>query len=181
MTVAQKLQQFYLENNFPKDGGENDAFFELKFKLFTIKLPNSQFRKDVIHIHDIQHILYDCDTTWKGESFIAGWEIATKMWKHFPIGFMSLWAMGFSFLNYPKEVIKGYKKGINVTGILDLKMEKEVLLNLSIEELKTIIKKKKPIKMNIFQWISFIFWITVSEIIVLFPFVLILLGYLFYI
>jgi len=181
MTISQKLQQFYLENNFPNDGGESDAFFILKFRLFSIKLPNSQFRKDVIHIHDIQHILYECDTTWKGESFIAGWEIGTKMWKHFPIGFMSLWAMGFSFLNYPNEVLKGYKKGINVTGILDLKIEKKALLNLSIEELETIIKKKKPIKMNTFRWISFIFWVLISELIVFFPLLLIFLGFLFYI
>ncbi len=181
MTIAQKLQEFYLENNFPKDGGENAAFFELTFKLFTIKLPNSQFRKEVIHMHDIQHILYNCDTTWKGESFIAGWEIGTKMWKHLPIGLMSLWAMGFSFLNYPKEVLNGYKKGINVIGIIDLKIEKNALLNLSIDELKTIIKKKKPIKMNTLQWVLFVFWITISEIIVLSPLLLIFLGCLFYI
>ena len=73
MTISQLLQQFYKENNFKDDGGENEDFFELKFKLFTLKLPNSQFRKDVIHIHDIQHVLYSCDTTWKGEAFIAGW------------------------------------------------------------------------------------------------------------
>jgi len=181
MTISQKLQEFYLENNFPKDGGESADKFELKFKLFALKLPNSQFRKEVIHIHDIQHILYNCDTTWKGESFIAGWEIGTKMWKHFPIGIMSLWAMGFSFLNFPKEVYKGYKKGLTVHGILDLNIKKEVLLSLSVEELKTKIKKNKPTKMTIFQWVLFIFWIILSEIIVLFPLLLILLGCLFYV
>ncbi len=181
MTISQKLQEFYLENNFPKDGGESDAKFELKFKLFTLKLPNSQFRKEVIHIHDIQHILYNCDTTWKGESFIAGWEIGTKMWKHFPIGIISLWAMGFSFLNFPKEVYKGYKKGLTVHGILDLDIKKDALLSLSVEELKTKIKKNKPTKMTIFQWVLFIFWIILSEIIVLFPLLLILLGCLFYV
>ena len=104
MTISESLQEFYKDNNFPNDGGESKDFFELKFRLFTLKLPNSQFRKNVIHIHDIQHLIYNCDTSWKGEAFIAGWEIGTKMWKHFPIGFMSLWAMGFSILNYTKEV-----------------------------------------------------------------------------
>ena len=37
----------------------------------NLRLPNPQFRKDVIHIHDIQHILNNCDITWKGEGFIA--------------------------------------------------------------------------------------------------------------
>ena len=146
MTIALALQQFYTENNFAKDGGESEDTFELKFKLFTLKLPNSQFRKDVIHIHDIQHVLYNCDTTWKGESFIAGWEIATGLWKYLPIGFMSLWAMGFSLLNYPKEVLKGYKAGLQCKGIIDLKMTKQQLLSLSINELKEKIAKKKEFK-----------------------------------
>lgn len=127
MTISQSLQQFYKENNFPDDGGETKDYFELKFKLFTLKLPNSQFRKDVIHTHDIQHVLYNCDTTWKGEAFITGCEISTGFWKHLPVGFFSLWAMGFSLLIHPKKVLKGYKAGINTTGIVDLKMKKEAL------------------------------------------------------
>ena len=176
MTISQSLQEFYRDNHFPTDGGESNNYFELKFKLFTLKLPNSQFRKDVIHIHDIQHLLYNCDTSWKGEAFIAGWEIGTKMWKHFPIGFMSLWAMGFSLLNNPKEVLKGYKVGINSTGIIDLKIDKKTLLNLSITELKSIIKKEKTKKLN---WFSFLFWCFVSELVLLFP-LLILIFILVY-
>ena len=180
MTIAQALQEFYKENNFAEDGGLSEDTFELKFRLFTIKLPNSQFRKDVIHIHDIQHVLYNCDTTWKGESFIAGWEIATGFWKYFPIGFMSLWAMGFSLLNYPMEVYKGYKAGLKCNGIMDLKMTKAELLNLSVEKLKELINKKKPIKMNLFQWVVFIFWILLSEMIFLFPVSLIPILYLIF-
>ena len=176
MTVAQSLQQFYNENDFPEDGGKNDAFFELKFKLITLRLPNSQFRKDVIHVHDIQHILYNCDTSWKGEAFIAGWEIGTKMWKHFPIGFMSLWAMGFSLLNYPKEVFKGFKTGINSTGIIDLEMDKVQLTNLTISELKSIIKKEKTKNLN---WVSFLFWCFICEVVFLFP-LLILISLIMY-
>lgn len=177
MTISQKLQQFYSENNFPKDGGESDPFFELKFKLFTIKLPNSQFRKNVIHIHDIQHILYDCDTTWKGESFIAGWEIGTKMWKHFPIGLMSLWAMGFSLLNHPKEVLKGYKTGFQCKGIIDLKITKQELLNMSVSELKTLIRKDKTNGVN---WATIIFWCLISEFVFLFPLLMLIVFVLIF-
>ena len=177
MTVSESLQFFYKENNFPNDGGESKDFFELKFKLFTLKLPNSQFRKDVIHIHDIQHILYNCDTTWKGEAFIAGWEIATGLWKRFPIGFFSLWAMGFSLIFYPKEVFRGYKAGINTKGIIDLKIDKKTLLKLSLSELKKMIKKDKQQKLN---WITFLFWCFISEIFVLFPFLLFIVSVFYF-
>jgi len=79
MRITQALSNFYLKNNLAADGGENDDYFNLAFKLFTIKLPNSDFRKKVVYIHDIQHVLFNCDITWKGESYIAGYEISSKM------------------------------------------------------------------------------------------------------
>lgn len=72
MTIQNALFQFRKENNLALDGGENDIFFSLTFKYFTLKLPNFKFRKDVIYIHDIQHLLYECNTSWYGESFISG-------------------------------------------------------------------------------------------------------------
>ena len=159
MTVSEKLNEFYVLNNLDKDGGEDNPFFYLKFRFFSLKLPNSDFRKKAVYIHDIQHILFDCDVTWKGESFIAGWEIATKIWKHFPLGIMSLWAMGFSLFNYPKEVIRGYKTGLKYKGIIDTPISKEKILSMSINEVNNLILKETPAKFN---WFSFSFWVLVS-------------------
>ena len=170
MLISEKLQQFYIENNLSEDGGENDAYFYLTFKLFSIKLPNSDFRKKVVHIHDIQHILYNKDITWKGEAFIAGWEIATGIWKHFPINLMSLWAMGFAFLIHPKEVLKGYKKGLQVKGIIDLQIPKEEIINYDIEIVRSKIKKEipSPYKVHFYS-----FWILISQLIFWFPLVVV--------
>ena len=176
MTIETSLKEFYKKNNFKTDGGEKDAYFSLKFKFFSIKLPNFSFRKKVIYIHDIQHIVHQKDTSWKGEAFIAGWEIGTKMWKHFPIGVLSLWAMGFSILNYPKEVLKGYKKGLKNRGILDLNLEKEVILSKTLEELKTTITYQNP---KPFYLLTFLFWCLVSLLIFLFPILLIITLLLF--
>jgi hypothetical protein len=171
MTIAQSLNQFYKKNNFKPDGGENDAFFEIKFKHFSLKLPNFSFRKKVIYVHDIQHILYKKDTSWKGEAFIAGWEIGTKMWQHFPIGILSLWAMGFSLLNHPKQVLTGYTIGLKNKGILDINLKKEVLLDKTLDELKNLMKKEKP---KPFNKIVYLFWSFLSLCIFLFPLLFIL-------
>ncbi|MBL4605834.1 MAG: hypothetical protein JKY02_09310 [Flavobacteriaceae bacterium] len=179
MIISKGLQVFYKENSLPDKGGEDDDWFYLHFKFFSLKFPNPQFRKKIIHIHDIQHVLYHCDVSWKGEAFIAGWEIATGMWKRFPIGLMSVSAMGLGFLLFPKEVYRGYKTGLQCKGIVDLKIKKEVLLNLSIEELKCKIRKKKPVKMYLFQWTVFSFWILISEILLLFPLLILFLFYFF--
>ncbi len=180
MTVAQALEQFYTKNELPKNGGINENTFQLKFRFFSLTLPNSQLRKDLIHIHDIQHILYNCDTSWKGESFISGWEVATGLWKQIPVGLMSLWAMGFGLLNYPKEIFNGYKAGLQCHGIVDLQLTKDELLQLSIKELEEKIYKEKPIKMNTFQWVIFSLWVLISELIFFFPLVLLVILYLIF-
>ncbi|MEQ6125245.1 hypothetical protein AAON49_13640 [Pseudotenacibaculum sp. MALMAid0570] len=176
MIISNKLEYFYKENNLPEKGGENDRFFFINLKLFTLKLPNPKFRRKVIHIHDVQHVLYDCDTTWKGESFISGWEIATGMWKHLPIGLFSLSGMGVGVFLHPKEVYLGYKKGLECIGVIDLKIPKEQLINLSVSELKTIIQKKKPSKLN---WFSFLFWCFMGVLFNILPFLLLMIFFLF--
>ncbi|CAL2102721.1 conserved protein of unknown function [Tenacibaculum sp. 190130A14a] len=180
MILQEALTNFYNENKLEQEGGSNNNWFYLHFKLFSIKVPNSEFRKKVIHIHDIQHVLYNCDTTWKGEAFIAGWEVATGMWKHLPIGLMSVWAMGFSLLNYPSEVMRGYKEGLKVIGIIDLNMDKNQLLQLTISEIQDKIKRKHPLEMNIFQKGIFLFWTGISVVSVLFPAFLLIILYLIF-
>ena len=130
MTLEKLLINFYKENGIPEKGGIDKNTFELDFLGIQLELPNPQFRKDVIHIHDIQHLLNHCDTSWKDEGFIAGWEISTVLWKYFPICFFSLWDMGYSLWIYPKAVYLGFKKGLNDTGIIDLKINEADFISL---------------------------------------------------
>ncbi|MGG8496257.1 hypothetical protein ACQY1Q_07550 [Tenacibaculum sp. TC6] len=166
MTISAKLKKFYLDNNLPENGGTEEDYFNLKFRFFSLKIPNYEFRKNVLYIHDIQHILYDCDITWKGEAFIAGWEIATGFWKHLPIGFASIWAMGVSLLLHPKEVVNGYKAGLQVTGLIDLKIDKEQLLSYTVKEVETLLRRDTVLSFNPY---IFVMWILISLFIVFSP------------
>lgn len=176
MTLEKLLIEFYIENGIAKNGGIDKNTFEMKVLGINLKLPNPKFRKDVIHIHDIQHLLNKCDTSWKGEGFIAGWEISTGFWKHFPICIFSLWAMGYSLWLYPKAVLNGFKKGLNNIGIIDLKINKSDFLKMDFDQLVQITKKEKFTEMGIYQWIQFLFWAFISQIIFLFPLLLLLVG-----
>ena len=110
MTLSKHLGEFYKENNNPMDGGCNETSFNFKVFGIKLKLPNPKFRLDAIHIHDLQHVLNHCDTSWKGESFISGWEISTGMWKDFLV--FGPWVMGFGYIQKPfiLVIIKGCQK-----------------------------------------------------------------------
>ena len=148
MTLDKLLAEFYHHNGIPKDGGINKDTFELKVFGINLSLPNPKFRKDVIHIYDIQHLLNNCDTSWKGEAFIAGWEISTGLWKHFPICLFSLWAMGYSLWIHPRAAFKGYKKGLNDIGIIDLKIPEAEFMKMEYDKLVQINQKGNVIEMG---------------------------------
>ena len=159
MTIDKLLAEFYKENGIPKNGGIEKDTFEMKVLGINLKLPNPKFRKEVIHIHDIQHILNKCDTSWKGEGYIAGWEISTGFWKYFPIAIFSLWAMGHSLWLHPKSVYQGFKKGLNDIGIIDLKISKSDFMKMEFDKLVEITRKEKTTEMGVLQWIEFLFWV----------------------
>lgn len=177
MLIKDHLKKFYMENDLPLDGGYSLDGYPMDFKLFTMQVPNPQFRKDVIHIHDIEHILYDCDTSWRGEGFVSGFEIATGFWKKMPIGFYSLWAMGFCLILHPSSVYKGFHKGLNNRGLLNLNLKKEQLLEMELSDLKIILSKNKEQKMGFIQMIQFSFWSVICLSIILFPIILLLILY----
>ena len=178
MKLDELLIDFYLKNGIPENGGIDKDSFEMRVLGVHLKLPNPKFRKEVIHIHDIQHLLNNCDTSWKGEGFIAGWEISTGFWKYFPICIFSLWAMGYSLWIYPKAVFNGFKKGLNAIGIIELKISKADFMRMEFEELERIPRKSNPTEMGIAHWLQFIFWSFISEVVFLFPFFLLVIGIL---
>jgi len=96
MILQYHLEEFCNQNGIPKNGGSNDNTFEFNIIGRILTLPNPMCRKRTAHIHDIEYVLFEFNTTWKGEAFIAGLEISTSMFKHLPRGFKSLWAMGYS-------------------------------------------------------------------------------------
>jgi hypothetical protein len=175
MTLNKHLEEFYKKNDIPIDGGVNDIYFNFKVFGINFKLPNPKFRRDVIHIHDLQHVLNNCDTSWKGESFISGWEISTGMWKYFPLGLLSLWAMGYGIWLYPKDIYLGYKKGLSNKGIIDLKISKQQILEMELNELVSLTKKDKSNRFGILQNLIFIVWAIISQIVLLAPILLIIL------
>lgn len=138
MTLEEELTAFYKQHNLPQNGGVNDKTFGVPLPFFTLILPNYGWRKEMLHIHDLEHILNKQNTSWKGEIFIASWEIATGFWKHFPVCIFPLWTMGYGILTHPKCVYKGFLKGRNDKGIADLKISKDELLSLDRIALKQL-------------------------------------------
>lgn len=170
-----RLAEFYKQNDLPEHGGIKDDFVYLSVGKFKIKAPNPEFRKKVVHIHDLAHITHNCDTTWKGEAFVAGWEISTKMWKHLPIGFYSLFAFGYSLWIHPKSVFQGFKKGLFQKGIIHLPQTRNELLAMNQEALELLLDNGRRSEIKFSDKVNFLLWCFLSQVLLFLP-LLLLLG-----
>ena len=171
-TLEDHLQEFYLREGIP-NGGNDKKYFSICFLGLNLKLPNVAYRKKNIHIHDLQHVLNQCDTSWKGEGYIAGWELATGIWRYPVLAMISLWTMGYCVCQYPRSVYKGYKKGLTMTGIVGLKMKRQDLLALDLQTLRRKTTKTKQIKISLLHTVQFAMWAVTAMCVFILPFLLI--------
>jgi len=176
MKLKEHLRRFYLKNNIPLDGGIDKKTFTVPFSHFNLVLPNFKSRRSKLLIHDLEHIVNYQNANWKGEIFIASWEIAVGYWRYFPLCILPFWTMGFGLWKNPAAVQYGFYKGIKDRSITKLKMEREELLEMELIQLQIFVENTGK---------SFSFWrkftlfslaVIISQIIFLMPFILILIG-----
>lgn len=165
MNLREELNQFYKINNIPPKGGVELSTFEVPLPIFTLKLPNLSWRKKMLYIHDLEHILNQQDTTWKGEMYIAAWEVSTGFWKNFPLIIFPLWTMGWGIWKHPQVVIKGFWKGNTNKGIANLNIPEEKLMEMNLSELKTLTNNNRSSYSFIYFTFKFTTWLLTSQIV----------------
>jgi hypothetical protein len=168
MTLHEHLDQFYHTYNIPEEGGVTDKTFDVPLPGFTLTLPNSPWRRKMLYIHDLEHILNEQDTSWKGEMFIASWEIATGYYRNFPIIIFPLWTMGWGLWIHPKTIFTAFRKGSSDRGIARLNLEKKELLQLDLLQLQSLTLNRRQRTRFSFS-IRFIVWSLVTQLVFLFP------------
>lgn len=172
MTLSEQLNQFYLKYNIPPNGGVNDKTFEIPLPVFTLILPNFSWRRKMLHIHDLEHILNEQDTTWEGEMFIASWEISTGFRKHFPIIVFPLWTMGWGLWKHPHAIFRGFRKGHTDRGIAGLNFDREHLLAMNLKQLQALTLNKNLLHSRFYYYCKLFYWIFISQIVFLLPLIL---------
>lgn len=174
MTLREHLNQFYKTYNIPAEGGVNDKTFEVPLPLFTLTLPNFPWRKRMLYVHDLEHILNEQDTSWNGEIFIASWEISTGYYKNFPVIIFPLWTMGWGMWTHLNTVFRAFRKGSTDKGIARLNIEKGKILNMDLAKLQSLTLNHRQ-RTRFSFYIRFVGWGFISQVVFLSPLLFLLL------
>lgn len=165
-TVQQSIQQFYDKNNFGEDGGMNEKYAWIKFGFLSVPMPNFESRRNNVYLHDVHHIVTENNTTWKGESAVSAWEVASGGWGKLYIPWiLTLWAMGLGILFYTASTLNAFKKGLTMNNALICGLSKNKMNMMTVIQLQKALSDKPKSNKNT------IFWSVVSSVIFLFPFV----------
>jgi hypothetical protein len=165
-TVEKSIQNFYNKNDFGDDGGISEKFAWIKFGFISLPIPNFESRKNNVYLHDVHHIITDNNTTWKGESAVSAWEIASGGWGKLYIPWLlTLWAMGLGVLFHNSTTMLAFEKGLTMRNALTSGMTKTEISNLTIGELREKVSNQPQGNGNRF------FWSSISLIVFFIPFV----------
>jgi hypothetical protein len=173
-TLQKELQIFYNHNNFGEEGGIKENWVWLKFKFFSIPMPNFEQRKINVWKHDILHILLGYDTSWKGETSVAAWTLGSGGWGNIIIAwFLDISAFGIGLVCFPKSTYNAFIRGRNSLSPHLLGIEKEKLLGSDITSLKqefryneTSFKSNLKDKMLFTAWSGLVFGISAITILI---------------
>ena len=165
MTLREHLDNFYQKYDIPANGGVEFSTFKVPLPFFMLTLPNLSWRKKMLHIHDLEHILNEQDTTWKGEMFIASWEISTGFWKNFPIIIFPLWTMGWGIWKHPSSVLNGFQKGNTDNGIANLNVAQEELLKMDLSQLQALTLHQRQNHSSLYFYGKITTWALASQLV----------------
>jgi hypothetical protein len=179
-TLKQSLKVFYDNNNFGEDGGIKENWVWLKFKYFSIPMPNFEQRKSNVWKHDVLHILLGYDTSWKGETSVAGWTLGSGGWGNIIIAWLlDISAFGIGIVVFPKSTYKAFIRGRNSFNPHLLGIKKEELYQSNIEQLKHEFGfNEVEFEATLKDKFLFVIWALLSMISFLLPFFIIIILFL---
>ncbi|MFT3694133.1 MAG: hypothetical protein QM831_13395 [Kofleriaceae bacterium] len=111
MDLATARKSYYEVNHFPDDGGASLPYVPLKLGPLTLKVPNTAGRKVALAYHDLHHVVTGYQTTFRGESEIAAWELASGC-EHYPAAVMyNLAGLAFGAIVWPRATARAWALG----------------------------------------------------------------------
>lgn len=110
MKIKEALEVFLGAEHLGNEAYE-DAINYVQFGPLKIPFPNPKARRDIVYLHDVNHILSGYDTSWTGEGEVSAWELASGFPKHCWIGYLyAPQALLVGLIVAPRKCFKAWRR-----------------------------------------------------------------------
>ena len=136
-TPRQLLPGFYKKYNLEADGGQNSAYVRVELtKNIILYFPNFDARRKAVFKHDVHHIVTGFTSTYKGETVIGAWEIASGC-RHYWVAFvLDMSAVMTGLLFNPLGVYKAFVKGRRTRNLYADHWTDEQIIDMPVASIK---------------------------------------------
>ena len=135
--------RYFAANGFAADGGYGTAWVDAKIGPFPVRIPNTKGRDRAVRIHDLHHVLTGYRTTFRGESEIGAWEVASGCRQHWAAWFLNLAAFGGGLLFAANDVWPAFVRGRSCLNLYDCRLD-AALLAKSVGEVRRELHLDEP-------------------------------------
>jgi hypothetical protein len=180
-TPRELLPVFYKQYDLNDDGGHSSSYVRIELtKKILLYIPNFDARRKAVFKHDIHHIATGYTSTFKGETEISAWEIASGCRHYWVAWVLDMQAIMIGMLFNPLGVYKAFVKGRRTKNLYNDAFADEQLMDMPLSEIKESLlltnypQKKKG---NLIDLILFLLMLLLGVVyaalsLVLLPFVL---------
>ena len=127
MSLAEARTLFFARGGFPSDGGYGDEWVKLRMWRIPIWFPNTKGRRYAVKFHDLHHILTEYPTTWRGETEISAWEIATGLRRHYAGWLLDLLGIAIGLVINPRVVYHAFVRGRHSRNLYGMIWDEKIL------------------------------------------------------
>ncbi|HYO63463.1 MAG TPA: hypothetical protein VER08_07385 [Pyrinomonadaceae bacterium] len=126
-TLAEARRKYFALNNFGDDGGYSAAWVKMKVGPVPIGFPNTRGRVEAVRFHDLHHVLTEYPTTWRGETEIGAWEVATGCERFYQGWLLNLLGFALGLVINPRGVYAAFMRGRRSRNLYASEFNEELL------------------------------------------------------
>jgi hypothetical protein len=136
-TPRQLLPGFYKQYDLNDDGGQSSSYVRVELtKKVRLYFPNFDARRKAVFKHDVHHIATGYTSTFKGETEISAWELASGCRHYWVAWVLDLHAVMIGMLFNPAGVYKAFIKGRRTKNLYRDIFTDEELMDIPLHEIK---------------------------------------------
>jgi hypothetical protein len=147
-TPRKLLPGFYKQYHLSDDGGQSSSYvrIELTKKIF-LYIPNFDARRKAVFKHDVHHIATGYTSTFKGETEISAWEIASGCRHYWVAWVLDMHAVMIGVLFNPAGVYKAFVKGRRTKNLYSNVFKDEQVMDMPISVIReNMLLNNYPVK-----------------------------------
>ena len=137
-TVNAALDRYLDENGFTHAAYE-EAWTHASFLGVPVAVPNTRLHKQGIRLHDLHHVATGYQTTWRGESEIAAWELAAGCGKFYAAWILNLGAFALGLVIAPRRTLRAFARGRRSTTLYRTGVPADLAVR-DVAELRALLK-----------------------------------------